>query len=361
MKERSPRSTPRTGPASESEAAGGRSYPDNPPGVRSSGARSAVIFNIERHALHDGPGIRTLVFIKGCGLRCTWCSNPEGQTAAPGLLYREKDCIACQRCVEACPARAVSRAKPRFSAGRHTDKRPSGDRDPSAGGGIVVTDRSLCTACGACVRVCPAGARTIAGREMTTTEVLEAVLKDEVFYRNSGGGVTASGGEPLLRPEFVGELFEKAGVHGIHRAIETCGHVPWENIETVLPFTDLFLYDLKHTDPEVHMRFTGKGNSLILENLGRLDERGARLVVRVPLIPSFNDRAEDVRAIAAFTSSLRSAPGIELLPYHVLGRSKYHHLEKEYPMEGHGLLPAETLERLLEAARAVNPNTTLET
>lgn len=316
---------------------------------------TAVIFNIERHALHDGPGIRTLVFIKGCDLRCAWCSNPEGQASAPELLYRAKDCIACGRCTRACPSRAV-----RPSVDPHPDPGPSGERASQAGGNPVVTDRSLCTACGACVRVCPAGARTIAGREMTAAEVLDVVLKDEVFYRNSGGGVTASGGEPLLRPEFVRELFDRAGAQGIHRAIETCGRVPWENIETVLPFTDLFLYDLKHTDPDVHRRFTGTGNSLILENLGRLDGRGARLVVRVPLIPSFNDRTEDVRAIAAFTSSLRSAPGIELLPYHVLGRSKYHHLEKEYPMEGHGLLPAETLERLLEAARDINPNTTLE-
>jgi len=319
-------------------------------------AETAVIFNIERHALHDGPGIRTLVFFKGCTLRCHWCSNPEGQAGLAELLYRAKDCVSCMRCAEACPAGAVSPA----SVDRSPGGRPSGDRVLLVEAKSVVTDRTLCTACGACVPVCPTGARTIAGRTMTALEALDAVLKDEVFYRNSGGGVTASGGEPLLRPVFVRELFEMAGAHGIHRAIETCGHVPWESVETVLPFTDLFLYDLKHMDPGVHLRFTAMGNSLILDNLGRLDESGAGIVVRVPLIPAFNDRVEDARAFARFTMSLKSRPAIELLPYHVLGRSKYHHLEKEYPMEGHGLLPMETLERLLHAAREINPNTTLE-
>jgi pyruvate formate lyase activating enzyme len=323
-----------------------------------------IVFNIERHALHDGPGIRTLVFFKGCTLRCLWCSNPEGQAPAAELLYRAKDCVSCMRCAEACPSGAVSPASPGASplpsVDRSPDGRPSGDRVLLVEERPVVTDRALCTACGACVAVCPAGARTIAGRTMTALEALDAVLKDEVFYRNSGGGVTASGGEPLLSPGFVRELFETAGNHGIHRAIETCGHVPWESVETVLPFTDLFLYDLKHMGPGAHMRYTGAGNDLILENLRRLDGSGATIVVRVPLIPAFNDREEDVRAIARFTMGLNSRPGVELLPYHVLGRSKYRHLGKEYPMEGHGLLPVETLERLLHAAREINPNTTLE-
>jgi pyruvate formate lyase activating enzyme len=195
---------------------------------------------------------------------------------------------------------------------------------------------------------------------MTASEVLEVVLRDEVFYRSSGGGVTASGGEPLAHPPFLRELFALAGDHGIHRAVETCGHVPWENFETVRSCTDLFLYDVKHMDPAVHLRHTGSDNSLALGNLARLDGLGAGIVVRVPLIPSFNDRVEDVRAIARFALSLETRPAVQLIPYHLLGRSKYRHLEREYPMEGRGPVPREKIERLLEAARSVNPGTTLE-
>jgi pyruvate formate lyase activating enzyme len=306
---------------------------------------TAVVFNIERHALHDGPGIRTLVFLKGCPLHCLWCSNPEGQSSTPELLFRAKDCVSCMRCVEVCPKQAVKVAV---------------DRVMMADDRIVYTDRELCDACGKCVTVCPAGAREIAGREMDVHQVAAEVLKDEVFYRNSGGGVTVSGGSPLIYPDFVAELFHTLKRHAVYTALETCGAVPWGNFQKVLDCTDLFLYDLKHMDPEKHEAHTGRRNELILENLSRLDEAGADIIIRVPVVPSFNDSTDSIAGIARFTMTLSSEPPIHLLPYHTLGRSKYHHLEREYPLERQGLLLVSTLEDLERTAREVNPRTILE-
>jgi pyruvate formate lyase activating enzyme len=306
---------------------------------------TATVFNIERHALHDGPGIRTLVFVKGCPLHCLWCSNPEGQDTEPELLFRAKDCISCMRCVKACPQGAV---------------KVSDDRVMFAQDRIVYTDRELCNTCGDCVAVCPAGAREIAGRKMSVEQVVVEVLKDEIFYRNSGGGVTLSGGSPLIYPDFVGELFRELKGHAVHTAVETCGAVDWSSFEKVIDYTDLFLYDLKHMNSEMHERHTGMGNTRILENLHKLDERGAHTIVRVPVIPHFNDNREEIEAIARFTMELSSKPPMQLLPYHTLGRSKYHHLEREYPLERQGLLLVSVLEDLERAARAINPRTSLE-
>ncbi len=306
---------------------------------------TATVFNIERHALHDGPGIRTLVFLKGCPLRCLWCSNPEGQSVEPELLFRAKDCTSCMRCVEVCPKNAI---------------KVLADRVMFADDRIIYTDRELCDACGKCVSVCPAGAREIAGRKMTVSEVADEVLKDEIFYRNSGGGVTVSGGSPLIYPDFIRELFENLMGHGVHTAVETCGAVSWCSFEKVLELTSLFLYDLKHMNSEVHQEFTGKGNELILENIKKLDQTGAHIIVRVPIIPAFNDNRDDIGAIARFTMELSSKPAVHLLPYHTLGRSKYHHLEREYPLERQGLLFVQVLEELEQTALEINPHTTLE-
>jgi len=307
--------------------------------------KTPVIFNIERHALHDGPGIRTLVFFKGCPLNCIWCSNPEGQLSKPELLFRSRDCISCMRCVRVCPKGAVKVTE---------------DRVMVADDRIIYNDRGLCIACGTCVSVCPAGAREIAGREMLVGEVVDEVLKDEIFYRNSGGGVTVSGGSPLLWPDFVAELFNALKRHAVHTAVETCGAVPWDHFEKVLDNTDLFLYDLKHMDSAKHGKFTGRGNERILENLELLAQAGAKIIVRVPIIPLFNDNPDDIGALARFTMGLSSKPPVQLLPYHTLGRSKYHHLEREYPLERHGLLLVSTLEELERTARKINPNTSLE-
>lgn len=299
---------------------------------------SAVIFNIERHALHDGPGIRTLVFIKGCTMRCEWCSNPEGLSPHQELLFRSNDCTSCLRCVEACPNGAV---------------KVSEDRS-------IFTDRELCTACGLCVKVCPSGARQVAGQIMSTNQVLEEVLKDEVFYRNSGGGVTVSGGEPLTRPLFVKTLFESLQLQCINTAVETCGNVPWQNFEAVLPHTDLFLYDVKHMDTKKHSRYTYADNGTIIENLRQLDRTDTRIIVRIPVIPLVNDNPDDITSIARFTMDLSSQPEIHLLPYHTFGRAKYHHLEIEYPPGKLDPLPVKTLNELEKTSKKINPRTIIE-
>jgi pyruvate formate lyase activating enzyme len=306
---------------------------------------TATVFNIERHALHDGPGIRTLVFLKGCPLRCLWCSNPEGQKTEPELLFRVKDCVSCMRCVEVCPKNAIKVSEDRVM---FTDDR------------IIYTDREICDACGKCVSVCPSGAREIAGKSMQADEVAEEVLKDEVFFRNSGGGVTVSGGSPLIYPDFVKALFENLVKHGIHTAVETCGAVPWEHFEKVFGCTSLFLYDVKHMSSEIHEKYTGRGNQLTLENLQKLDQAGAHIIVRVPVIPTFNNNVDDIAAIARFTMELSTKPAVHLLPYHTLGRSKYLHLQREYPLERQGLLLVQDLEELEKTAREINPRTTLE-
>ena len=306
---------------------------------------TATVFNIERHALHDGPGIRTLVFLKGCPLRCLWCSNPEGQKTQSELLFRVKDCVSCMRCVEVCPRNAI---------------KVSEDRVMFADDRIIYTDREICDGCGECVSVCPSGAREIAGRTMYANEVAEEVLKDEVFFRNSGGGVTVSGGSPLIYPDFVRELFEIMSLHGIHRAAETCGAVTWSSFEKVLDHTSLFLYDVKHMNSKMHKKFTGRDNELILENLKKLDQRGASIIIRVPVIPTFNDNTDDIADIARFAMELCTKPAIQLLPYHTLGRSKYIHLEREYPLERQGLLRVQVLEELKKTAVEINPRTSLE-
>ena len=269
-----------------------------------------TIFNIQRHSIHDGPGIRTIVFFKGCPLACLWCSNPESQGFEPELFLDPEKCIACGACAEVCPEGAVTK---------------------SGEGELLLYRRELCTACGRCAEVCYAGARRVEGLTVSAREVLAEVLKDAAFFSRSGGGITLSGGEPLAQPRFAAELLRLSREEGLHTAVETAGHVPWENFETVLDLVDLFLYDLKHHDPEKHFAGVGAGNGLILENLQELSFRSARVVIRVPVIPGYNDRPEDLLAPAEI--ALRF--GIEelhFLPVHRYGSGKYRLLGKTDPM-----------------------------
>ncbi len=257
------------------------------------------LLNIERLAVHDGPGIRTTVFLKGCPLRCRWCHNPESVAPEPELGFLASQCVGCQACADVCPNGVHT-----FVDGEHR------------------LERTHCTACGRCVEACLPGALELHGREVDVAEVVAAVLEDRTFYAQSGGGCTISGGEPLLQAEFCGAVFERLHREGIHCALDTSGAVAWSAFETVLPHTDLVLYDLKQTDAARHREHTGLSNELILDNLARLAEHGVPVEVRVPFVPGVNTDEASVTALADLLAGLPNLTGVRLLPYH-LARSKY--------------------------------------
>jgi pyruvate formate lyase activating enzyme len=269
-------------------------------------AITGLIFDVKRFALHDGPGIRTSVFLKGCPLRCVWCHNPEGRSPYPELALRPTRCLGCAACVEVCPRGAVVEHNGRF---------------------LVRRDR--CEACGRCAEVCYSGARERVGRRVSPEELLAELEKDRDFYAQSGGGVTFTGGEPFFQARFLNEMLRLAKARSLHTAVDTCGYADWDDIERCLPWTDLFLFDLKVMDEKKHRRFTGVGNGQILHNLRLLVSRGARVQVRIPVVPGANDDPENWRATAAFLTSLPEVPPVELLPYHRLGESKFERLDRE--------------------------------
>jgi pyruvate formate lyase activating enzyme len=289
--------------------------------------RTGVVFDVQRFSLHDGAGIRTLVFVKGCSLRCLWCCNPESQSASTELTVSPARCIRCGLCAEACPHLAMA-------------LNPTGHAAP---------DRSRCKVCGLCVDACPSGARVLRGRAVTVDELLKEVERDMVIYRVSGGGVTVSGGEPLLQAAFVAEFLAACRQQGIHTAIETCGYAPWEDFAQVLAHTDLTLFDFKHPDTESHRRLTGVGNEAIMANLRRAVATRARIILRMPLIPEYNADADTVRAVACFARTLGISE-LHLIPYHDLGEAKYRSLGREYTLAGLKLMAPEHVEALRHAA-----------
>ncbi len=258
------------------------------------------VFDIQRFSIHDGPGIRTTVFLKGCPLRCLWCHNPESIRPEPLLSFVADKCIDCGDCVDVCS----SRAHLMDGQGRH------------------VFLREKCVACGECVGACPSGALELAGRDVSSDEVLELVLRDRLFYEASGGGVTLSGGEPLLQIEFAEALLSGAKNAGVHTAVETAGHVNFARLARVAPYTDMFLYDVKETDDALHRKFTGVPNKHILDNLRQLHDTGAHVLVRLPVVPGLNDREEHFREVARVVKPLSGLLGVEVLPYHSLGIAK---------------------------------------
>ena len=265
------------------------------------------VFNIEHYAVHDGPGIRTLVFLKGCPLRCLWCCNPESQSAKTELVMFKESCIGCGECVNVCTAGAIA---------------------PDEQKGLI-TDADKCVMCLECVKNCYANARRVYGRNMTVQEVLKELKKDMPFFKKSGGGITLSGGEPFKQHEFAAELLERCKSMGITTAAETCGHVPHEVFLNMLPLVDTFLFDLKHMDAEEHKRLTGVDNTLIHKNFDAIVSAGVRVIPRMPLIPTLNDSEENLRATCEFLKA-RGITEINLLPYHELGVNKYERTGKTY-------------------------------
>ena len=254
----------------------------------------AIVFDIQRSSFQDGPGIRTTVFFKGCPLQCVWCHNPESQRFQPELMVQAARCTACGRCRQVCPMGAA---------------------DGPA------TDRSRCVNCGACASACPGGARILKGWRASVEEVMRVVRRDTPFYDATGGGLTVSGGEPLGQPGVLKALLEAAKAEGIHTCVETCGHAPWRVVAAILPFTDLFLYDWKLTDPDKHLIWTGKDNRLIRENLERILEAGVPVLVRAPLIPGVNDGEAHLDELVRL-SLLPGVQGVEVLPWHRMGVAK---------------------------------------
>ena len=272
--------------------------------------KSGYIASIKRYMIHDGPGIRTVVFMKGCPLRCLWCSSPQTWHVEPSVIFIQSRCIGCGRCIESCPEHAIQDSKE-----------------------SKVIDRALCNLCGACTEACPTEAMKFDGTEMTIAEIMDVIEKDRAFYETSGGGVTCSGGEPFYQWEFLLELLQSCREAGIHTALETTGQVEWDIFDRLLPFIDLLLYDVKHLDPKRHEELTGKTNSTVQENLRRLAGRGhPPIEIHFPVIPGYNDSQNNIDALLDTMESL-GLNRIDLFPFHLLGSHEYEELGIDYAMK----------------------------
>jgi pyruvate formate lyase activating enzyme len=269
-----------------------------------------LISNIQKYSTKDGPGNRNTVFLKGCSLNCQWCSNPELIRPHPELLYTRAKCISCGLCIDVCPHDAISY-----------------DDDD-----LIVVDREKCVGAGECVEVCPEDALELVGKEISVDELASELMKDDVFYKTSGGGVTFSGGEPLCQPGFVRKAAHELKRQGIHTALDTAGSVPWSDFEEVLKEIDLVLYDLKTMDRDLHKEVTGHDNDLVLENARKLAKQNIPIHMRLVVIPEVNDSMEDLTARMEFITSLENVEQIDLLPYHRYGVGKYERFGMDYPL-----------------------------
>ncbi len=289
-----------------------------------------IVTNIQRFSIHDGPGIRTTVFLKGCNLRCFWCHNPETLKPKPELQLFLDRCIGCGECFRRCPQ------------GAHV-----------MNDGQRVFKRELCQGCGVCADTCYAEALVIAGEVKTVEQVVEEVLRDRPFYETSNGGVTLSGGEPLLQLDFSYAILEQCKQEGVHTAIETAANFQWERVAAILPVTDLVMMDIKLMDSQKHRECTGVPNEQILANALRLGEQPQPLIVRTPIIPGVNDTPEEVKAIAEFAAQLPNLLYYELLPFHPMARGKYHSLDLDYRAQDLKMPKREQMDELTAAAASV--------
>ena len=285
---------------------------------------TGTVFNTQKFSIHDGTGIRTLIFMKGCPLRCIWCSNPESQRTGPEVMFVRSKCTGCGKCAALCREAAVDDV-------------------------TFDIDRSRCVKCGLCTSRCYAGAKKMTGRQVTVREMMELIEKDRIFYTNSGGGVTVGGGEPAMQHGFVEELLKACRASHIHTAIETCGYGRWQDICGMFDNADQIFFDLKAMDPELHRKLTGVSNELILHNAEQAAVRGKDVIFRIPLIPGCNDSLTNIEETGAFVGGLSgngSNVSIEVLPYHDLGRDKYRWLDMDYGLEDTGKPDATQVEEL---------------
>lgn len=289
---------------------------------------NGLVFDIQRFSIHDGPGIRSTVFLKGCHARCFWCQNPEGLSNHKELQFFRDRCIGCDECFRVCPNNAHAVVE-----------------------GLHVILRDRCKLCGACVEACPSGALTFAGTEMSAGKVVAILARDKTYYDYSGGGVTLSGGEPLMQAEFSYEVLSLCQQKGIHTAIETTAYGREETFERVLSVTDLVMMDVKHLNLEMHIRGTGVDNERIRHNAQVINRMEKPLIIRVPVVPGFNDLPEDIRAIAEYAASFPTLQYLELLPFHRLGESKYESLGMECRTKDIAMPGKQEMQRLTAAAR----------
>lgn len=289
---------------------------------------TATITDIQKFSVHDGPGIRSIVFFKGCPLRCEWCQNPETWSIKPEIMYTPSSCIQCGACQANCPIGAIRLEED----GIHLNY-------------------DLCKCCKICIKTCYAEALSVVGKKMNVEAVLQIVLQDLPFYEKSGGGVTLSGGEVLMHADFATELLHRLKEKNIHTAIETCGFGPWEKLQTILDYTDLVLYDIKHMDSNVHKKYTGQGNQQILRNLKNCNSLGKKIIIRMPYIPGVNDTEENLYKVGDLACKLNISM-IHLLPFHKMGEGKWNGLGKNYPFSSVEMPSKESLkhaERLFES------------
>jgi pyruvate formate lyase activating enzyme len=272
-----------------------------------------LIFNIQKYSIHDGPGVRTTVFLKGCPLRCWWCHNPESQPAEPQVRIDGRRCIHCGQCVQVCPQRAADAA---------ATSRPATPPARAEQGQLAPLPHPECIACGACVEACPTEARQMVGRDIGLDQLMDEIRQDRIFYDDSGGGVTFSGGEPLMQPAFLQAALRRCRAERIHTALDTCGYALADDLLAAAQWTDLFLYDLKVLDDRRHRKWTGMSNAVILDNLVALGWAGASIWIRIPILPGWNDHRSDLQEAAQFAAQVPGVRQVHLLPYHRLGRHK---------------------------------------